>query len=87
MEMWYVTYKTTLFKMSNYRIDVITTPGFNFSKWIFEWGSIQILLKFYRFLTIVLLTGVLLKFGVSGVLIESGVQILLMRYVRNSIKN
>ena len=36
---------------SKYRIDVITTPGFNFSKWVFGWGSTRILLKFYQFLT------------------------------------
>ena len=30
-----------------YSINVITTPLFNFSKWIFEWGSIEIWLKFY----------------------------------------
>ena len=35
-----------------YRIGIIKTPRFYFSKWVFGWGSIQILQRFDQFLPI-----------------------------------
>ena len=64
-----------------YRIGVITTPGFYFSKMVFVWESIEIWQRFDHFLLIFsgFMTDFEFKFSVDGFLFKSRVQIKHMR--------